>query len=154
MPRYIDNFFIILSFLPGLYWIILYILLLLYVIASWLGRLNRKMKTIIFSSLAVDTWFHIFRYTILPSIILIIFTIILGKRMYYGNMDYRYGSIKILIIFIVGVIWFLGAWIISSIQKKRAENGDLGFAYKITAILSCILFPLIALIIVFFLVKQ
>ena len=69
-------------------------------------------------------------------------------------MDYRYGSIKILIIFIVGVIWFLGAWIISSIQKKRAGNGDLGFAYKITAILSCILFPLIALIIVFFLVKQ
>ncbi|WP_432892799.1 hypothetical protein [Treponema putidum] len=37
-------------------------------------------------------------------------------------MDYRYGSIKILIIFIVGVIWFLGAWIISSIQKKRDEK--------------------------------
>ncbi|WP_225969614.1 hypothetical protein [Treponema pedis] len=112
------------------------------------------MKNIIFDSPAVDTWFHIFRYTIQPSIILIIFTIILGKRIYYGNMDYHYGSIKILIIFIVGIIWFLGMCIISSIQKKRAKNGDLGFAYKITAILSCILFPLIALIIVFFLVKQ
>ncbi|QSI03509.1 hypothetical protein DYQ05_00560 [Treponema pedis] len=154
MPRNIDNFFTILSVLPGLYWVILYILLLLYVIASWLGRLNKKMKNIIFDSPAVDTWFHIFRYTIQPSIILIIFTIILGKRIYYGNMDYHYGSIKILIIFIVGIIWFLGMCIISSIQKKRAENGDLGFAYKITAILSCILFPLVALIIVFFLVKQ
>ncbi|UTC67578.1 hypothetical protein E4O06_02595 [Treponema sp. OMZ 789] len=154
MSSHIDNFFTILSFLPGLYWVILYILLLLYVIASWLGRLNKKIKNIVFDSPAVDTWFHIFRYTILPSIILIIFTIILVKRIYYGNMDYHYGSIKILIIFIVGIIWFLGAWIISSIQKKRAENGDLGFAYKITAILSCILFPLVALIIVFLLVRK
>jgi len=93
--------------MPGLYWILLWFLLLVYCGFSLLGRFNEKLKSIIFDSFDVDTGFHIFRYTIMPIFIFILLTVILLMRIISGTMDYGYGSPKLLIKVIVIVIVFV-----------------------------------------------
>ena len=85
-------FFEFLSCMPGLYWILLWFLLLVYFGFSLLGRFNEKLKSIIFDSFDVDTGFHIFRYTIIPIFIFILLTVILLMRIISGTMDYGYGA--------------------------------------------------------------
>ena len=68
-------FFEFLLCMPGLYWILLWFLLLVYCGFSLLGRFNEKLKSIIFDSFDVDTGFHIFRYTIMPIFIFILLII-------------------------------------------------------------------------------
>ena len=106
-------FFEFLSCMPGLYWILLWFLLLVYCGFSLLGRFNEKLKSIIFDSFDVDTGFHIFRYTIIPIFIFILLTVILLMRIISGTMDYGYGSPKLLI----KVIVFLFFAILQNFKK-------------------------------------
>lgn len=131
-------FFEFLSCMPGLYWILLWFLLLVYCGFSLLGRFNEKLKSIIFDSFDVDTGFHIFRYTIMPIFIFILLTVILLMRIISGTMDYEYGSPKLLIKVIVIVIVFVVLCYIAELQKSRYKAGKIDKVYYVTAIIGVI----------------
>lgn len=134
-------FFEFLSCMPGLYWILLWFLLLVYCGFSLLGRFNEKLKSIIFDSFDVDTGFHIFRYTIIPIFIFILLTVILLMRIISGAMDYGYGSPKLLIkvIVIVIVIVFVVLCYIAELQQSRCKAGKIDKVYYVTAIIAVLL---------------
>ena len=125
-----------LSCMPGLYWILLWFLLLVYCGFSLLGRFNEKLKSIIFDSFDVDTGFHIFRYTIIPIFIFILLTVILLMRIISGTMDYGYGSPKLLIKVIV--IVFVVLCYIAELQQSRCKAGKIDKVYYVTAIIGVI----------------
>ena len=131
-------FFEFLSCMPGLYWILLWFLLLVYCGFSLLGRFNEKLKSIIFDSFDVDTGFHIFRYTIIPIFIFILLTVILLMRIISGTMDYGYGSPKLLIKVIVIVIVFVVLCYIAELQQNRCKAGKIDKVYYVTAIIGVI----------------
>ncbi|QHX42243.1 hypothetical protein GWP43_00875 [Treponema vincentii] len=131
-------FFEFLSCMPGLYWILLWFLLLVYCGFSLLGRFNEKLKSIIFDSFDVDTGFHIFRYTIIPIFIFILLTVILLMRIISGTMDYGYGSPKLLIKVIVIVIVFVVLCYIAELQQSRCKAGKIDKVYYVTAIIGVI----------------
>ena len=131
-------FFEFLSCMPGLYWILLWFLLLVYCGFSLLGRFNEKLKSIIFDSFDVDTGFHIFRYTIIPIFIFILLTVILLMRIISGTMDYGYGSPKLLIKVIVIVIVFVVLCYIAELQQCRCKAGKIDKVYYVTAIIGVI----------------
>ena len=128
-------FFEFLSCMPGLYWILLWFLLLVYCGFSLLGRFNEKLKSIIFDSFDVDTGFHIFRYTIILIFIFILLTVILLMRIISGTMDYGYGSPKLLIKVIVIVILFFVLCYIAELQQSRCKAGKIDKVYYVTAII-------------------
>ena len=132
-------FFEFLSCMPGLYWILLWFLLLVYCGFSLLGRFNEKLKSIIFDSFDVDTGFHIFRYTIIPIFIFILLTVILLMRIISGTMDYGYGSPKLLIKVIVIVIVFVVLCYIAELQQSRCKAGKIDKVYYVTAIIEVLL---------------
>ena len=132
-------FFEFLSCMPGLYWILLWFLLLVYCGFSLLGRFNEKLKSIIFDSFDVDTGFHIFRYTIMPIFIFILLTVILLMRIISGTMDYGYGSPKLLIKAIVIVIVFFVLCYIAELQQSRCKAGKIDKVYYVTAIIAVLL---------------
>ena len=130
-------FFEFLSCMPGLYWILLWFLLLVYCGFSLLGRFNEKLKSIIFDSFDVDTGFHIFRYTIMPIFIFILLTVILLMRIISGTMDYGYGSPKLLIKVIV-IVFFVLCYI-AELQQSRCKAGKIDKVYYVTAIIAVLL---------------
>lgn len=132
-------FFEFLSCMPGLYWILLWFLLLVYCGFSLLGRFNEKLKSIIFDSFDVDTGLHIFRYTIIPIFIFILLTVILLMRIISGTMDYGYGSPKLLIKVIVIVIVFVVLCYIAELQQSRCKAGKIDKVYYVTAIIAVLL---------------
>ena len=132
-------FFEFLSCMPGLYWILLWFLLLVYCGFSLLGRFNEKLKSIIFDSFDGDTGFHIFRYTIIPIFIFILLTVILLMRIISGTMDYGYGSPKLLIKVIVIVIVFVVLCYIAELQQSRCKAGKIDKVYYVTAIIAVLL---------------
>lgn len=132
-------FFEFLSCMPGLYWILLWFLLLVYCGFSLLGRFNEKLKSIIFDSFDVDTGFHIFRYTIIPIFIFILLTVILLMRIISGTMDYGYGSPKLLIKAIVIVIVFVVLCYIAELQKSRYKAGKIDKLFYVRGIIAAVL---------------
>ena len=132
-------FFEFLSCMPGLYWILLWFLLLVYCGFSLLGRFNEKLKSIIFDSFDVDTGFHIFRYTIIPIFIFILLTVILLMRIISGTMDYGYGSPKLLIKAIVIVIVFVVLCYIAELQKSRYKAGKIDKLFYVRGIIAVVL---------------
>lgn len=132
-------FFEFLSCMPGLYWILLWFLLLVYCGFSLLGRFNEKLKSIIFDSFDVDTGFHIFRYTIMPIFIFILLTVILLMRILSGTMDYGYGSPKLLIKVIVIVIVFVVLCYIAELQKSRYKAGKIDKLFYVRGIIAAVL---------------
>ena len=132
-------FFEFLSCMPGLYWILLWFLLLVYCGLSLLGRFNEKLKSIIFDSFDVDTGFHIFRYTIIPIFIFILLTVILLMRIISGTMDYGYGSPKLLIKVIVIVIVFFVLCYIAELQKSRYKAGKIDKLFYVRGIIAAVL---------------
>ena len=132
-------FFEFLLCMPGLYWILLWFLLLVYCGFSLLGRFNEKLKSIIFDSFDVDTGFHIFRYTIIPIFIFILLTVILLMRIISGTMDYGYGSPKLLIKAIVIVIVFVVLCYIAELQKSRYKAGKIDKLFYVRGIIAAVL---------------
>ena len=132
-------FFEFLSCMPGLYWILLWFLLLVYCGFSLLGRFNEKLKSIIFDSFDVDTGFHIFRYTIMPIFIFILLTVILLMRIISGTMDYGYGSPKLLIKAIVIVIVFVVLCYIAELQQSRYKAGKIDKLFYVRGIIAAVL---------------
>lgn len=132
-------FFEFLSCMPGLYWILLWFLLLVYCGFSLLGRFNEKLKSIIFDSFDVDTGFHIFRYTIMPIFIFILLTVILLMRIISGTMDYGYGSPKLLIKVIVIVIVFFVLCYIAEFQQSRYKAGKIDKLFFVRGIIAAVL---------------
>ena len=132
-------FFEFLSCMPGLYWILLWFLLLIYCGFSLLGRFNEKLKSIIFDSFDVDTGFHIFRYTIMPIFIFILLTVILLMRIISGTMDYGYGSPKLLIEVIVIVIVFFVLCYIAEFQQSRYKAGKIDKLFYVRGIIAAVL---------------
>jgi|GEM_PF-2890370 len=132
-------FFEFLSCMPGLYWILLWFLLLVYCGFSLLGRFNEKLKSIIFDSFDVDTGFHIFRYTIMPIFIFILLTVILLMRIISGTMDYGYGSPKLLIKVIVIVIVFFVLCYIAEFQQSRYKAGKIDKLFYVRGIIAAVL---------------
>ncbi|AIW89630.1 hypothetical protein JO41_07365 [Treponema sp. OMZ 838] len=132
-------FFEFLSCMPGLYWILLWFLLLVYCGFSLLGRFNEKLKSIIFDSFDVDTGFHIFRYTIMPIFIFILLTVILLMRIISGTMDYGYGSPKLLIKVIVIVIVFVVLCYIAELQQSRYKAGKIDKLFYVRGIIAAVL---------------
>lgn len=132
-------FFEFLSCMPGLYWILLWFLLLVYCGFSLLGRFNEKLKSIIFDSFDVDTGFHIFRYTIMPIFIFILLTVILLMRIISGTMDYGYGSPKLLIKVIVIVIVFFVLCYIAELQQSRYKAGKIDKLFYVRGIIAAVL---------------
>ena len=132
-------FFEFLSCMPGLYWILLWFLLLVYCGFSLLGRFNEKLKSIIFDSFDVDTGFHIFRYTIMPIFIFILLTVILLMRIISGTMDYGYGSPKLLIKVIVIVIVFFVLCYIAEFQQSRYKAGKTDKLFYVRGIIAAVL---------------
>lgn len=132
-------FFEFLSCMPGLYWILLWFLLLVYCGFSLLGRFNEKLKSIIFDSFDVDTEFHIFRYTIIPIFIFILLTVILLMRIISGTMDYGYGSPKLLIKVIVIVIVFFVLCYIAEFQQSRYKAGKIDKLFYVRGIIAAVL---------------
>lgn len=132
-------FFEFLSCMPGLYWILLWFLLLVYCGFSLLGRFNEKLKSIIFDSFDVDTGFHIFRYTIMPIFIFILLTVILLMRILSGTMDYGYGSPKLLIKVIVIVIVFFVLCYIAELQQSRYKAGKIDKLFYVRGIIAAVL---------------
>ena len=132
-------FFEFLSCMPGLYWILLWFLLLVYCGFSLLGRFNEKLKSIIFDSFDVDTGFHIFRYTIMPIFIFILLTVILLMRIISGTMDYGYGSPKLLIKVIVIVIVFFVLCYIAEFQHSRYKAGKIDKLFYVRGIIAAVL---------------
>ena len=132
-------FFEFLSCMPGLYWILLWFLLLVYCGFSLLGRFNEKLKSIIFDSFDVDTGFHIFRYTIIPIFIFILLTVILLMRIISGTMDYGYGSPKLLIKVIVIVIVFVVLCYIAELQQSRYKAGKIDKLFYVRGIIAAVL---------------
>ena len=132
-------FFEFLLCMPGLYWILLWFLLLVYCGFSLLGRFNEKLKSIIFDSFDVDTGFHIFRYTIMPIFIFILLTVILLMRIISGTMDYGYGSPKLLIKAIVIVIVFVVLCYIAELQKSRYKAGKIDKLFYVRGIIAAVL---------------
>ena len=130
-------FFEFLSCMPGLYWILLWFLLLVYCGFSLLGRFNEKLKSIIFDSFDVDTGFHIFRYTIMPIFIFILLTVILLMRIISGTMDYGYGSPKLLIKVIV-ILFFVLCYI-AELQKSRYKAGKIDKLFYVRGIIAAVL---------------
>ena len=125
--------------MPGLYWILLWFLLLVYCGFSLLGRFNEKLKSIIFDSFDVDTGFHIFRYTIIPIFIFILLTVILLMRIISGTMDYGYGSPKLLIKVIVIVIVFVVLCYIAELQQSRYKAGKIDKLFYVRGIIAAVL---------------
>ena len=123
----------------GLYWILLWFLLLVYCGFSLLGRFNEKLKSIIFDSFDVDTGFHIFRYTIIPIFIFILLTVILLMRIISGTMDYGYGSPKLLIKVIVIVILFFVLCYIAELQQSRCKAGKIDKLFYVRGIIAAVL---------------
>lgn len=132
-------FFEFLLCMPGLYWILLWFLLLVYCGFSLLGRFNEKLKSIIFDSFDVDTGFHIFRYTIMPIFIFILLTVILLMRIISGTMDYGYGSPKLLIKAIVIVIVFVVLCYIAELQQSRYKAGKIDKLFYVRGIIAAVL---------------
>lgn len=132
-------FFEFLLCMPGLYWILLWFLLLVYCGFSLLGRFNEKLKSIIFDSFDVDTGFHIFRYTIIPIFIFILLTVILLMRIISGTMDYGYGSPKLLIKAIMIVIVFVVLCYIAELQKSRYKAGKIDKLFYVRGIIAAVL---------------
>ncbi|UTC43035.1 hypothetical protein [Treponema sp. OMZ 857] len=132
-------FFEFLLCMPGLYWILLWFLLLVYCGFSLLGRFNEKLKSIIFDSFDVDTGFHIFRYTIMPIFIFILLTVILLMRIISGTMDYGYGSPKLLIKVIVIVIVFFVLCYIAELQQSRYKAGKIDKLFYVRGIIAAVL---------------
>lgn len=132
-------FFEFLLCMPGLYWILLWFLLLVYCGFSLLGRFNEKLKSIIFDSFDVDTGFHIFRYTIIPIFIFILLTVILLMRIISGTMDYGYGSPKLLIKVIVIVIVFVVLCYIAELQQSRYKAGKIDKLFYVRGIIAAVL---------------
>ena len=132
-------FFEFLLCMPGLYWILLWFLLLVYCGFSLLGRFNEKLKSIIFDSFDVDTGFHIFRYTIMPIFIFILLTVILLMRIISGTMDYGYGSPKLLIKVIVIVIVFFVLCYIAEFQQSRYKAGKIDKLFYVRGIIAAVL---------------
>ena len=132
-------FFEFLLCMPGLYWILLWFLLLVYCGFSLLGRFNEKLKSIIFDSFDVDTGFHIFRYTIMPIFIFILLTVILLMRIISGTMDYGYGSPKLLIKVIVIVIVFVVLCYIAELQQSRYKAGKIDKLFYVRGIIAAVL---------------
>lgn len=132
-------FFEFLLCMPGLYWILLWFLLLVYCGFSLLGRFNEKLKSIIFDSFDVDTGFHIFRYTIMPIFIFILLTVILLMRIISGTMDYGYGSPKLLIKVIVIVIVFFVLCYIAELQQSRYKAGQIDKLFYVRGIIAAVL---------------
>ena len=130
-------FFEFLSCMPGLYWILLWFLLLVYCGFSLLGRFNEKLKPIIFDSFDVDTGFHIFRYTIMPIFIFILLTVILLMRILSGTMDYGYGSPKLLIKVIV-IVFFVLCYI-AELQQSRYKAGKIDKLFYVRGIIAAVL---------------
>ena len=130
-------FFEFLSCMPGLYWILLWFLLLVYCGFSLLWRFNEKLKSIIFDSFDGDTGFHIFRYTIIPIFIFILLTVILLMRIISGTMDYGYGSPKILIKVIV-IVFFILCYI-AELQKSRYKAGKIDKLFYVRGIIAAVL---------------
>ena len=130
-------FFEFLSCMPGLYWILLWFLLLVYCGFSLLGRFNEKLKSIIFDSFDVDTGFHIFRYTIMPIFIFILLTVILLMRIISGTMDYGYGSPKLLIKVIV-IVFFVLCYI-AEFQQSRYKAGKIDKLFYVRGIIAAVL---------------
>ena len=130
-------FFEFLLCMPGLYWILLWFLLLVYCGFSLLGRFNEKLKSIIFDSFDVDTGFHIFRYTIMPIFIFILLTVILLMRIISGTMDYGYGSPKLLIKVIV-IVFFVLCYI-AELQQSRYKAGKIDKLFYVRGIIAAVL---------------
>jgi hypothetical protein len=108
MPYQIENFQKIFSIIKPLYLLIITGILSIYVVISWVGRFNSKLKYKIFRNGPVDTIFHIVRYTIGPTLILLLLLLNLFIRILEDKTDWLdYGNKYLFLIFIVTLIFII-----------------------------------------------
>lgn len=125
MPYRINNFFNIVNNVPSLYILILYLLLIIYVVLSWLGRLNNKLKHILFESSQVDTSIHFIRYTIFPTVIFILFSWLIIEKIITGERHwFNYGNKNIFIIFCLIIIMFFLMTLLVNMNRKKVFGSD------------------------------
>ena len=123
----VNQFLNIFNIIPDFYVLIVYIFLTLFVIVSWLGRLNTPLKGIIFSRDDADSHFHFARYTLTPTAVFIGCSIIVFGKLNNKETNWLdYGSTKNLLLFGIIIACTINIIVFSELHKKQMFGNDPG----------------------------